>query len=146
MGAGSRASSLARAGPISYLSSVAKILVVDDEEELRELLEESLRQAGHQVTCAANGHMAIVALSDPSADFQLVITDMYMPERDGLEVVMHCKKKKLPVIAMSGGGNDRVAGYDALPTAELLGAVTTVHKPFSLDYLSAIVETVLKRQ
>ena len=124
---------------------MASILVCDDEEELRELLEESLRQAGHHVTLAANGHQAILALSDPDARFALVITDMYMPERDGLEVVMACAKRKLPVIAMSGGGNDRVAGYDALPTAELLGAVTTVHKPFSLDYLAAIVDTVLKR-
>lgn len=125
---------------------VASILVVDDEPDLRELLFESLVQSGHQVTLAANGHEAILALSDPAAGFALVITDMYMPERDGLEVVMACAKRKLPVIAMSGGGNDRVAGYDALPTAELLGAVTTVHKPFSLDYLSAIIETVLKRQ
>ena len=125
---------------------MANILVVDDEEDLRELLNDLLVGHGHTVTLAANGSQGIACLARPAHGFDLVITDMYMPERDGLEVVMTCARQKLPVIAMSGGGSERAAHFDALPTASLLGAVTTIHKPFTMEYMAAVVDTVLKLQ
>jgi CheY-like chemotaxis protein len=109
------------------------ILVVDDQEDLREILQAKLRAAGYHVVTAGNGREAIAALA--GAKFDLVLTDVLMPEQDGVELVIAMRKLPgaPPVIAMSGGG--RVAAAEYLRIARGLGAVAIIEKPFSDEQL-----------
>jgi two-component system response regulator AtoC len=120
---------------------VAIILVVDDEEPLLRILVRFLSSLGHSVLSAANGADALTILEDGGVD--LVVTDINLPEVDGIQVLraLRAHGRNLPAIAMSGGGT-----FDKsllLGSAELLGAVETLEKPFELDDLRAAVERVL---
>ena len=116
---------------------MARILVIDDEDIVRHMLRTVLELQGYEVIEAKHGKEALQLqqISPP----ELVITDILMPENDGIEVIMALRRQapKLKVIAMSGGGRFKQA--DALETAELLGAVATLRKPFDL---ALVIETV----
>ena len=120
---------------------MAKILVVDDNNELREMTSRVLRNAGHIVTGATNGNEATRLVQDNT--FDLVITDLVMPEKDGIETIMelHRKIPALKIIAMSGGG--LIAPENYLVFAQQLGAAQTLAKPFPRDELLAAVDRVL---
>ena len=120
---------------------MAKILVVDDNNELREMTSRVLRNAGHIVTGATNGNEATRLVQDNT--FDLVITDLVMPEKDGIETIMELRRKipALKIIAMSGGG--LVAPENYLVIARQLGTAQTLAKPFSRDELLAAVDRVL---
>ncbi|MCC6157569.1 MAG: response regulator [Deltaproteobacteria bacterium] len=120
---------------------MAKIVVIDDEESIRTLLARILAHANHQVRTAANGKAGFRLLKDESAD--LVITDILMPEMDGLEVLMELRQlyPDLRFIAISGGGDHRVLTH--LITAKRLGAVRTLSKPFEIDDLLHAVDETL---
>ncbi len=81
-----------------------KILVVDDEEEIRELLKDWLAATGQKVFTAQNGEEATYAIKEPSSSFDLVITDTEMPQMGGVELTEWVKTNfpKIPVILMSG--------------------------------------------
>src|SRR5215831_7102565 len=99
---------------------MARILVIDDEDPIRRLLRAALEQRGHQVVEARQGKEALdLHRSQP---VELVITDILMPEKDGLEVIMALRREapQLKVIAISGGGRFRQT--EALELAEPLGA------------------------
>lgn len=125
---------------------MAHILVIDDDDSLREVLAKFLEQVGHKVSHAANGRDGLHLLHHKKAD--LVITDIFMPETDGLEVIMAIKKKfphafeQIPVIAMSGGLETKEPEPVCfLKQARLFGADRVFPKP--LDFkamLSAIHE------
>jgi len=120
---------------------VAIILVVDDEEPLLEILVRFLSGLGHNVLSATDGADALTILEDGGVD--LLVTDINLPEVDGIQVLnaVRADGRTLPAIAMSGGGT-----FDKsllLGSAELLGAVETLAKPFELDDLRAAVERVL---
>jgi CheY-like chemotaxis protein len=120
---------------------VAIILVVEDEEPLRRILVRFLSGLGHSVLGAANGADALTILEEDGVD--LVVTDINLPEVDGIQVLraLRAQGRSLPAIAMSGGGTfDRSL---LLGSAELLGAVETLEKPFELDDLRAAVDRVL---
>lgn len=118
---------------------MAKILVVDDDDLLARLVEQTLVEEGHEVVWAKNGAEAL-KLYDP-ASVDLVVTDLIMPETEGLELITELRKKnnRVRIIAMSGGGRSGPAGY--LPIAKHMGAKAVLQKPFSIVVL---IETVAK--
>lgn len=118
-----------------------KVLLVEDEAPLRELLQETLKGAGFAVTTAEHGRCALDALAEVKPD--LIVTDLCMPTLDGMELVMRLRTAAAgtPVIVMSGG----VAGTatDMLRAARLLGARRTLEKPFPLQDLVKAAREVL---
>jgi CheY-like chemotaxis protein len=118
-----------------------KILVVDDEENIRFVLDELLN-SDYAVSLAANGREAL-QLAEASA-FDLIITDLVMPEMNGIDLVIAIKNKNpdQKIIAMSGGGG--ITGrFDYLPVVQLLGADKIFAKPFDLREVLAAVNTTL---
>ncbi len=118
-----------------------KILVVDDDLEIRKVVAINLTRLGHLVSLAADGHEA--ALEIAKTDFDVVITDMVMPEKDGLELIQELRRKARGprIIAMSGGGKNPSISY--LELARRLGAHALLNKPFSSSELVAAVDAAL---
>jgi DNA-binding response OmpR family regulator len=118
-----------------------KILVVDDEEHMRFMLEDLL-SADYQVSLAANGREAEALIAKSS--FDLIITDLVMPEMNGIELVISIKNKKpkQKIIAISGGGGT-TGRFDYLPVVQLLGADKIFAKPFELHELMKAVKQML---
>ena len=119
---------------------MARILVVDDKPDERAVVEEMLVSLGHEVFSAANGREALGHQRSNPAD--LVITDLFMPELDGVEAIVAIKREfpEVKVIAMSG---NNVA--DAmLSVARRLGTVAELGKPFTIEQLAAAVEKALR--
>ncbi|QEX21180.1 hypothetical protein FRZ61_11020 [Hypericibacter adhaerens] len=121
---------------------MARILVIDDEETVRGLIRQILAQAGHEVEEAENGAAGLAAMRLQAAE--LVITDIIMPEMEGVETVLALRKEfpDTPVIAMSGGG--RTANFDFLATAKKLGAARVLQKPFRPATLLEAVAACLR--
>lgn len=117
------------------------ILVVDDEDELREIVRRVLADAGHRVMTAEDGNSASRLISNEV--FDLVITDVIMPERDGMQVITELRRKhpRVRVIAMSGGGHVPRAQY--LKMARGLGAHAVLEKPFTASELTQAIATAL---
>lgn len=115
-----------------------RILIVDDEPQVRRLLCARMTLDGHDVDEAANGREAIRKLD--GGGYDLVISDILMPENDGLEVILHLRRAgvSLPLIAISAPGNDLF-----LDSARALGASRVFEKPFSMDELSGAVRELL---
>ena len=120
---------------------MAKILLVDDNQDLLGLQGEFLRMSGHEVETAVNGVEALAQAS--RKNFDLVVTDIIMPSKDGIEVIIALRKSQpsAKIIAISGGG--RLNAKDYLGIAQKLGAAATLAKPFSGSELVATVERVL---
>lgn len=112
---------------------MAKVLLVEDDELVRYSLTELLEEAGHQVFARENGFKIIEYVECNPVD--IVLTDIVMPEVDGIEVLTAMRKSfpDLPVVAMSGGG--RISGADYLQMAEMIGAKRTIPKPVKPDVL-----------
>lgn len=120
---------------------MARILLIDDNARLLDAMNEPLELAGHHVASAGNGVEALKLVRTES--FDLVITDLVMPEKEGLETIIELRRlyPRLRIIAMSGGmGGDPT---HILHMAELFGAVRTLGKPFTGKQLVALVESVL---
>ncbi len=120
---------------------MARVLIIDDESNVRSMLRRMLHQAGHQVSEASNGAEGIKLYEQDQPD--LIITDILMPEKEGIETIiaLHRANPDLPIIAISGGG--RLGGTDFLCSAQLLGARHTLSKPFRGDQLlSAVSESL----
>lgn len=117
---------------------MSKILVVDDEAPIRTLLRRKLEQGGHEITEAENGAQAINRLR--AGEFDLVLTDILMPERDGLEVLMFMQRERpeTPCVVLSSPSN-----HVYLESGRLMGAAAILQKPFSLDQVEATVAEVL---
>ena len=120
---------------------MAKILIVDDEPLVCEMLDVLLSGAGHEITTAPNGAKAMAALEAASVD--LVILDIVMPEKDGLETIMELRETNpdLKVIAISGG--PRIGTVDFLAAAKTFGAYAIFYKPLDNDELLAAVDKCL---
>ena len=118
------------------------ILVADDEDSIRSLLEHFLISAGHKVVIAANAREAGEAMAQQA--FELVITDVLMPDGDGLDLITELRKKqpKARIIAMSGGGR-YLEGSDYLKLAKGLGAHTAMMKPFTFEQLQDAIQVAL---
>ena len=121
------------------------ILVADDEAGIVALMDKWLRHAGHTVSCAVDGLEAARLLA--SQRFDLLITDVVMPERDGLEVIVAFKKTQPAgrILAISGGGK-YVQSSDCLKMAKGLGAHAAVMKPFTWEQLLAGINLAMPEQ
>lgn len=118
-----------------------RVLIIDDDEQFRALLYEILDRAGFEVVEAGNGVDGLKLYRQQPAD--LVITDLIMPEKEGVETIMELRDEfpEARIIAISGG--ERIGGRDYLPIAARLGARRTLAKPFSRqEILTAVRETL----
>lgn len=122
---------------------MSAILVIDDDAAVREVVREMLRLEGYDVTIAENGRQAIELLGERR--FDLVITDLIMPEKEGIETIAEIRRThaRLPILAISGGG--RIGPSDYLETARYLGADATLAKPFARQELLTTVDSLLTR-
>jgi YesN/AraC family two-component response regulator len=122
---------------------MACVLVIDDQVHIRMIIGELLKQLGHTVYEASNGKegMRIFCEKHP----ELVITDILMPEKDGLEVIMEIKNNNYDtkIVAISGGGI--VQGFDYLSTAKKLGADKVLKKPFEWDEFINVVNELIEK-
>jgi CheY-like chemotaxis protein len=118
------------------------ILAIDDFPAMREMLVAFLQGAGHQVLCAADGKMGLQILARQRID--LVVTDVIMPEKDGLEFIREVRQAHptLPIIAISGGGTV-MAGEYCLTAAKSFGATATIRKPFSRQQLFGALDEAM---
>ena len=117
------------------------VLIVEDDKELREMLKLSLLRRNFMVLEAENGKDAITHFKPLITD--LVVTDLIMPEEDGLKVVIKLRELKpsIKIIAISGGGKVGPGSY--LNLAKALGADAIYSKPFSINELVAKIEQLL---
>ena len=119
---------------------MASILIIDDEEIIRALLRSVLEGAGYEVTEAANGRIGLELYRQNPRD--LVITDILMPELNGLDMLLELTREFLraKVIAISGAGEEK----NVLDVAKLLGARQTFQKPCSVSKLLGAVRYELE--
>lgn len=120
---------------------MATILLVDDDQQLRSMLAAVLRRAGHDVQVACDGAEAVSLYRSHPAD--LIITDLIMPEKEGLEMIRELRRDypQARIIAMSGGG--RSGNIDCLRVAKAFGAQRVLDKPFSHQEILDAVRDVL---
>ncbi|HUF14167.1 MAG TPA: response regulator [Longimicrobiales bacterium] len=123
---------------------MARIIVIEDEAAIRRLINRILARSGHEVREAKNGRDGVALHRDDPAD--LVITDVFMPEQDGIETIRQIREfaPDTPIIAMSGGGAR--GGGDSLESAQAIGAQAVMQKPFSPDELERVVRALLGAQ
>jgi two-component system, chemotaxis family, chemotaxis protein CheY len=121
---------------------MARILVIDDDADVRATVRRTLESRGHTVELADDGSLGIASLAQHAPD--LVITDVFMPRQDGIETLRELRKAfpKLKVIAMSGGSGNGL--INLLEDMELLGANRAIPKPFTPKELMEAVDTVLR--
>jgi len=118
---------------------MALILIIDDEQDIREMLSQILIRNGYEVMEASNGKEGLKLLD--KHPFDMIITDLIMPEKEGIETIIETKFKfpQLKIIAISGGG--RVGPHNYLKIAKSLGAHRVFDKPFDLrEIMDAIRE------
>jgi len=118
-----------------------RILVVDDEDLVLDTISAFLKDVGHEVLLAENGDEAI-RIIDNTPDIDVVITDVVMPSKDGIETIL-CLNKKHPsikVIAISGGG--QVASEEYLAMAKSIGATKVLKKPFTKKDLIDLLDGI----
>jgi DNA-binding NtrC family response regulator len=133
--------SLAASGPAPAREAV-DVLVVDDDVDLRAALAASLTQGGYTFRQAADGRAALVLLGH--FQFKLAVTDIYMPEMDGLEFIQRCRSidPGMRIIACSGGSY--YWGVElALDAAHKLGSQQTLEKPFTVAQFQSAVEAMI---
>lgn len=121
---------------------MADVLVIEDDEKIRTFLARALGEEGHEVRLARNGVQGIALFREKPAE--VVITDIYMPEMDGLETVrkLRLMSTAVRIIAISGGG---IMRHDCLGAATTFGAFRVLAKPFSPSDIVAAVRDALAR-
>jgi CheY-like chemotaxis protein len=115
-----------------------RILVVDDDDAFRKMMCQTLTEMGYEVMEARNGKEAVQVYELCPAD--VVLTDLIMPDTDGIETIREFKRihSGVKIIAMSGGGWVGTRNY--LKAAKLLGADETLTKPFAKEDVAAMIE------
>ena len=123
---------------------MAGILIVEDHKDLREVLKMSLTRRKYTVIEASNGREAILKFKPEITD--LVITDIIMPDEDGLKVILKIRQIKpgIKIIAISGGGKAGPGNY--LNVAKALGADEVIPKPFSMGTLISKINGLLSNE
>jgi CheY-like chemotaxis protein len=120
---------------------VPRILIVEDDEQVRTMLRQMLEHEGYAVTEAADGRVGLELWREEPAD--LLITDILMPEQDGIETIREVRQgwPDAKIIAFTGGGK---TGMSFLPIAQKLGAQRTLIKPLDRQTLITAVQEVLQ--
>ncbi len=123
---------------------MAKILIVDDDKNYRSAIGRMLRKMHHDVVEAENGRDAISSYKKSVID--IVITDILMPEKDGIELIMELKKefRDVKIIAITGGIAKYNNSVNMLDQAKFLGACRVIEKPFENEELTAAVNEILE--
>jgi len=117
--------------------SPSRVLLIDDNVDLTSMLSLCLQADGVDVMVAADGEAGLALLKDKPVD--VVVTDLFMPDKDGIETIVELKKRypEIKIVVMSGFTS--IGGTDYLGVARELGAVTTLKKPFDPAELSKVV-------
>ena len=121
-----------------------KILLIDDHEDLRAMLGDELAAAGYEVTAVANGYAGLAAVRKASVD--VVVTDIFMPEKEGLETIAEIRRDfpRIKIIAISGGASrPRNQRTDHLAIAHDIGADEILRKPFEPAQLLGTIERLI---
>jgi CheY-like chemotaxis protein len=120
---------------------MARIVVIDDQVEMRQVVRRMLETAGHEVLDASDGEIGLRLLERTAVD--VVITDIFMPGQDGIVTVRRIRKEfpQVKIIVMSGGAMG--GALDLLRDAALLGQAKELKKPFTLPELLATVRESL---
>lgn len=121
---------------------MANILIIDDDEQFRAMLQQMLTGDAHHVTAATDGDMGLGLVATLQPD--LIITDILMPKKDGIELILELARREshTPIIAISGGRRAIRADFN-LESASLLGVKATLAKPFSRDDLRQAINKAL---
>lgn len=119
------------------MGSRKRILVVDDNADLRSTIQALLQADGFDVAVAGDGQAALASHRSRPAD--VVITDLFMPDKDGIETIVELRKlsPRIKIVAMSGWTSTQ--GSDYLQVAREIGATVTLQKPFDPQELSRVV-------
>ncbi len=117
------------------------ILIIDDDDQIRRMLRKTLEHAGYKVMDAPNGKEGIRIYRENPAD--LIITDIIMPEKEGLETIMDLRREfpEVKIIAISGGGHIGPETY--MEMAEKVGAQRTLSKPLEREKLLSTIKELL---
>lgn len=123
---------------------MARVLLIDDDELLRDTVKQMLELDGHEVTDTATGEQGLRQFAARSGRFDVVITDVLMPGIDGARVIVELRRSQpgLPIIAISGGRRVLSSQFN-LETAALAGASCQLTKPFSRQDLQAALAQAL---
>ena len=121
---------------------IPSVLLIDDDDELASFVSATLVERGYSVTRLASGWNALEVIQQGT--FDLLITDIVMPEKNGLELITELRKAgvDLPILAMSGAAESALY----LRMARHLGAIGVLFKPFRTDELIASLQRLLKTQ
>jgi CheY-like chemotaxis protein len=120
---------------------MAKILIIDDDPSIQTMLKRMLEKAGYEVDIASNGSEGLEKIESCPPD--LLVTDIVMPEKEGLELIFYLRGKNpgLKIVAISGGGRFHYEGY--LTSAKLLGADLIFQKPLvHKEFVQAIADLI----
>jgi DNA-binding response OmpR family regulator len=117
------------------------VLIIEDDDFVQNMLKQTFERAGYEVATASNGRVGLQLYH--CKPFDVVITDLIMPEMEGLETITSLRKSnpKVQVIAISGGGRNNPEDY--LELAQKLGASKTFTKPLDRDKLLAAVKELV---
>jgi DNA-binding NtrC family response regulator len=118
-----------------------RIMIVDDDASIRQTLQKLLSREGYEVIQAADGSEAVRLWRQRGGD--LVITDLHMPQKDGIETIVELLSHSpgIRIIAMSGGGQTK--RLDLLGNVALLGTILTIEKPFTIHEMMNTVSRAL---
>jgi CheY-like chemotaxis protein len=120
---------------------MAYVLVMDDDEAVRDVMVRVLKNEGHEVSAFANAEEGVAAVSRGS--YSLVVTDILMPGTTGIDAILQLRGilPTIPILAVSGGGEDTEESY--LELASKLGANKVLAKPFTTDQFKEAVQELL---
>ena len=119
------------------MAAKPKILVVEDDDDVRELLQSTLEKT-YEVVAASNGKIALDLFAND--EFALVLTDVYMPSKDGLDLIKEImSKSQVPIIVESGGNIENFKKY-----FDYYKVTSVVYKPFSQAQLRDVIQKALQ--
>jgi CheY-like chemotaxis protein len=124
---------------------MATILIIDDDDDVREMLVAAIEDAGHTAIDAPGGQVGLQRFTDERPD--LVLTDIIMPGGDGIEIIRKIRSidAAARIVAISGGG-ERVNAFYCVETARKLGAMAVLLKPFEVPELIETIDRCLHRR
>lgn len=123
---------------------MAKILLVEDDDLVRDMLEQVLKRASHEVTSVTNGEEASLYLQNCQPD--IMVTDIIMPKKSGITLISEVRNKhpNMEIIAISGGGRLDPTGY--LDLSESIGATVSFEKPVDKSALLMAIDLLMHGQ
>lgn len=122
---------------------MAKILVIDDDQQILDLISMDLTMDGHEITIAQSGKEGVAIFERER--FDLIMTDIVMPNGHGIYVITYIREKAphLPIIAMSGGRRRVIDTQFNLEAAATMGFTKTLEKPFTAVQLRSVIQKIL---